>query len=209
MKNRSKLLRGALFAVLGAALVIGSARLALLGIGWWIDFSDRPVKSDVLVLLEGEYSRSLFAAELYAQGYAPEIWLSRPRPSTSDVELEKFGIRLPNDETINRQILVKRGVPDDRIRLYGHGAVSTADEALALSREFPPAGKKILVVTSRYHARRSRIIFRRLLPEADVRVVAAPFTASQKRWWKDKEMSENAPLEIMKTIYFMAGGRMK
>ena len=209
MKNRSKLLRGAFIAAFLSLLIIGSARLTLLGFGWWIDCGDQPAKSDILVVLAGDYYRPAFAAELYAQGYAPEVWISRPKRDASLAKLDGLGIRLPTEESVNRQILVKRGVPDKRVHLYGRAVNSTADEASALREEFPAAGKKILVVTSRYHVRRSRLIFRRLLPDADVRVVSAPFDASQKRWWKDKELAENAPLEIMKTIFYLAGGRMK
>ena len=209
MNNRSKALRGVFLAAFVSLLVFASARLTLLGVGWWIDDGDQPVKSDIIVILAGDISRELLGAELYAQGFAPDVWISRARPDSSIAELAKFGIPMPSEEAIDRQILVKRGVPNDRIRVYGSDVVSTADEAEALRREFPSRGKRILVVTSRYHVRRARIVFRRLLREADVRVVAEPYDDSRKPWWKDKELAENAPLEIMKTLYYLTGGRMK
>ncbi len=209
MNKRSKLLRGALLAGFLTLALVGSMRLTLFVIGWWIDCSEQPVKSDILVVLAGDYARPSYAAELYAQGYAPDIWISRPKRLSTLVTLDRLGIRLPNEESVNRQILVKRGVPDRHIRLYGLDAKSTADEALTLRREFPPSGKKILVVTSRYHVRRSRLIFHRFLPEADIRVVAAPYEDSNQKWWKNKELAQNALLEIFKTLYFLSGGRMQ
>lgn len=208
MNRRLKPLRKALWAGLAILVLAGSARLALMAIGWWIDFSEQPVKSDILVVLAGDYSRPSYAAELYAQGYAPDVWISRPRRHSALVKLDGYGIRLPSEESINRQILVKRGVPDRRIHLYGRDANSTMDEAQALRGEFPPAGKKILVVTSRFHARRSRMIFRRFLPEANVRVVAAPHGHAGRKWWEDKELAQNAMLETFKTLYFLSGRRI-
>jgi uncharacterized SAM-binding protein YcdF (DUF218 family) len=209
VNNRFKPLRGALIALFASLAVVGSARLALRGVGWWIDFGDQPVKSDIIVVLAGSYARPPFAAELYAQGYAPDVWISRPRRVAAYVKLDGLGIRLPREEFINREILIKRGVPGNRIRLYGFDANSTADEADALRREFPSAGKKILVVTSRFHARRARMIFRRLLPEAEIRVVSVPGEASSQKWWQNKELAEHAALEPVKALFFLAGGRMR
>jgi uncharacterized SAM-binding protein YcdF (DUF218 family) len=209
MRRRFKPPRAALYAGLLALALASSAPLALYAIGWWIDFGQQPIKSDVLVVLTGDYARPAYAAELFAQGFAPEVWLSRPRRLSALAQLDLMDIHLPREEDINREILVKRGVPKDRIRFYGRDVVSTADEASALRGEFPSRGKRILVVTSRFHARRALITLRRFLPEADVRVVATPYEHFDRRWWKDKELSQNAMFEVLKTFYFLSGGRMR
>ncbi|HEX4048386.1 MAG TPA: YdcF family protein [Elusimicrobiota bacterium] len=205
MRVRGKALTAVLLALLAAA----SALLARRAIGWWIDSSDQPVKSDILVVLAGDYSRPVFAAKLYARGYAPDVWISRPERDPALVELERYGIHLPQEDELDRKILVIGGVPETRIHLYGRDVGSTADEADALRREFPPAGKKILIVTSRFHARRARLIFRRLLPGADIRVVAEPYPPNRIAWWKDKDLVGDAILEPLKTIFFLTGGRLK
>ena len=189
--------------------ITGSACLSPFALGWWIDFSDEPVKSDIIVVLAGGYTRSPYAGELYAQGYAPDIWISQPKRSTALLKLDAIGVRLPTEESITRQILLKMKVPESRIHLYGRDVLSTADEALALRREFPFQDRKILVVTSRFHARRARLTFRRILPEADIRVTATPYESFTRRWWKDKELASNAILEVFKTAYFLTGGRMR
>ena len=209
MSRKSKLPRTVLITGLLALALAVSARLALLGVGWWIDFGEAPAKSDVMVVLAGSFARPAYAAELFAQGYAPEVWLSRPRRPSSLVELDKLDVHLPREEEINREILMKRGVPKDRIRFYGGIVNSTADEASELRRDFPPKGKKILLVTSRFHARRSRLIFRTILPEADLRVVSTPYEDFDRRWWKSKELLQNGIGEIVKVIYFLCGGRMR
>jgi uncharacterized SAM-binding protein YcdF (DUF218 family) len=93
--------------------------------------------------------------------------------------------------------------------MYGRDVNSTAAEGEALRREFPSAGKKILIVTTRFHARRARLTFGLLLPGAEVRVVAAPFNDANTDWWTNKEYAENAVMETVKTLYFILGGRMK
>ena len=209
MKNRSRALRAARLAGLAALVIACSAWLAVRAVGWWIDCGEEPVKSDIMVVLAGDYARPAFAAGLYAQGYAPDVWISRPERTPALAKLDGLGIHLPREESINRDILIKRGVPEIHVRLYGRDARSTAEEAEALRGEFPSAGKKILIVTSRFHVRRARMIFRRLLPGAEIHVVAEPYDASQKEWWKDRELADNAILETFKTVYFLLGGRMR
>ena len=207
MSQRFQLPRAVLFAGLLALALAASARLALFAVGWWIDFGEQPVKSDVLLVLTGNYARTAYAADLFAQGYAPEVWVGRPRRYSSLVQLDEMGIRLPREEDIDREILLKRGVPRSRIHLYGRDVGGTAEEASALRAEFPPRGKKILAVTSRYHARRALLILRRLLPEAEVRVVATPYENFDRRWWENKEQLLNGISEALKTLYFLSGGR--
>ena len=196
----------ALGAALAAFFAAGLAALALPFSGWWIDFGEQPVKSDVIVALAGDFARPFHAADLYAQGFAPEVWISRPRRPAGEARLDAIGVQLPREESVDRQILLKEGVPDAHIHLYGHDVLSTVDEARSLRREFLPQGMKILIVTSRYHARRSRMIFRRVFPDADVRVIAAPDENFTRKWWKSKELAQNTVLELFKTAYYLAGG---
>lgn len=201
--------RIALALVSLALAAVVSAVAAAFAVGWWIDFGQQPVKSDIIVVLAGDYARPAYAADLYVQGFAPEVWISRPRRLSAHSKLDGLGIRLPREESINRDILIKRGVPAKRIRLYGNGVNSTADEAAALREEFPFRGKNLLVVTSRFHARRTRLVFRRLIPEASVVVAASPYKNFTTKWWRDKELASNAVLEMFKTVFFLAGGRIR
>jgi uncharacterized SAM-binding protein YcdF (DUF218 family) len=77
---------------------------------------------------------------------------------------------------------------------------------MSFVREFDYRGKKILIVTSRYHARRARLIFRRLLPGADIRVVG-PQDRDYRHWWRDRELADQGVLEVAKLVYFLVGGR--
>ena len=191
-----------------ALLLCAALAAAILGpaaVGWWMDFSDAPVRSDAMVVLGGSYERPLYAAELYRRGLAPEVWLSRPFRAPEESRIEALGIPLFAEEKVNRAILIKSGVPASRIRFYGQGVLSTADEARSFARAYDARGKKVLVVTSRYHARRARLEFRRLVLADDVRV-AAPPGGDYRHWWRDRHLAECGVTEAIKTVHFLLGG---
>lgn len=199
-----RLLPGAA-AALAAAVLIGSAWVVW--IGWWMDFSEEPRESDLMVVMAGGFTRPYYAAELYQRGYAPRIWLSQPVRPAAVRKAVAAGADIPAEAELNRRILLGRGVPARAIRLYGKDIMSTYHEALALRREAEVDGKKVLAVTSRWHARRIRVMFRRLLPESDVRVAGVPDPFFTRFWWRRRELSEAAILETAKIVFYLSGGR--
>lgn len=130
---------------------------------WVVEDSLR--NSDAILLLGDDNfyaDRATRAAELFRQGFAPLVVASgrRLRPD--------FGIA-----GLMTHDLIERGVPKDRIIPFPHDADSTVEEAEALE---PLAVQKkwrnVIVVTSNYHTRRARYIFRRVFP-ASINVVVA------------------------------------
>lgn len=205
--NRGPAWRWAAYPLLAAAALAAAGIAGLGALGWWVDFSDEPAPADAIVVLAGSYSRPPYAADLFQKGLAPEVWLSRPAPYSADDKVRELGIRLPLEEDVNREILLKKGVPASALKLYGRGVLSTADEALSFAREYGFQGKRILVVTSRYHARRAKRIFRARLPGAEVRVVATPYDDPIGQWLKNKFLAQLVVLEGLKTAFYFGGGR--
>jgi uncharacterized SAM-binding protein YcdF (DUF218 family) len=85
--------------------------------------------------------------------------------------------------------LVEHGVPADAIVPFTHKADDTRDEAAAVSEFVASHGwKKILLVTSNYHTRRSRYIYEHALPPSDqLLMVAAPDSDYDPNyWWKTR-----------------------
>jgi len=199
-----KLLKGAVLC-LAAALLLGG--LAVWLPGWFLDFSDAPRKADMIVVLAGGYSRPFYAADLYKQGLAPEIWLSRPYRPPAELKAVALGVPLPAEEESNRAILLRLGVSAERIHLYGESTMSTANEALSLARAANPSGKTVLVVTSRWHARRAKWVFRHGLPGAKVLVCATPYEEFSRRWWSSQDLARSAIMESVKMLYYLLGGR--
>ncbi|MBI4678769.1 MAG: YdcF family protein [Elusimicrobia bacterium] len=176
-------------------------------IGWWLDFSDEPERSDLMVVLCGqEYSRALYAAELFKKGYAPEVWLARSVLERSVVLANSLGVKVPNEDEVMEAILLRQGVPRQRLKRYGREVVSTVGEARALREAAVLDGREVLVVTSRYHARRSKMVFQETFPRAVVRVAASPHDPFTRRWWTRRDLARQGVLEAAKTAYYLLGG---
>jgi uncharacterized SAM-binding protein YcdF (DUF218 family) len=149
---------------------------------WWV--VDEPLeRSQAIVVLAGDNvmgDRLRHAVELYRQGWAPRVVLSGFSYRSYFNEVEWM-----------QQEAVNLGVPEDHIIAVPQRATSTLAEALALHRvlaehEF----RTIIVVTSNYHTRRSRMIFRALYREQGTQILmsAAPdHEFKPQRWWKDRE----------------------
>ncbi|MBI4422876.1 MAG: YdcF family protein [Elusimicrobia bacterium] len=157
--------------------------------------------------MAGAYARPLYAAELFRKGLAGEVWLSRPKDYPGHDAIRRLGVALPLEEEVNRAILLKKGVPAARIRYYGNEVLSTFHEAVSLQAAYPCEGKRILVVTSRFHARRTRMIFRDQFPGCGIRVAATPYDEPPGPWWRNKFMAQLVLLELAKTAYYLLGGR--
>ncbi len=198
--RRPALLAGAIILAAAAALCLASA-----GVSWWLDCADPPEKADIIVVLSGGFARPIYGADLYRQGLAPEIWLSRILPEEGDERVRDLGIALPYQNEIDHAILLKKGVPEKAIRLYGQDIDSTIEEAGALASEFGGRGQRIILVTSRFHARRARLIFRRRLPGAQVIVCPTPYETFDRRWWRHKNLSLHAVSEMFKLANYLIG----
>lgn len=206
MKPASSLKRAAA-AVLGSLAALAFAMgAASWGVGWWIDSGDEPAPADAIVVLSGAFNRAAYGGDLYARGLAPEVWISRARALWDDDFAREQGAPVPLEEAVSRDILARKGVPASRVRAYGRAIGGTLEEARALAAAADWRGRKVLVVTSRFHARRSRLIFRRALPGAEVRVCASPYEPFSRRWWRRKELALQAAQEVLKTAYYLAGG---
>jgi uncharacterized SAM-binding protein YcdF (DUF218 family) len=167
---------------LGFCAVVYVARHPLMrfaGEFWVVDEQAAP--SDALVVLgDDNYSgdRAFHAAELYREGVAPVIVASgrmlRQNASAADLiehDLESFG------------------VPAASIVKLSHRADNTKDEAIEVAKLVEARHwKRVLVVTSNYHARRARFIYGRVLPSSvTLRVSGARDSEfDPARWWQTR-----------------------
>jgi len=172
----------------------------------WLLVNDTPVEADAIVVLAGKYSRPFHAADLYKQGYAKQIYLSRPVQDKIRKHLQPLGITLPLEEDINIEILTGMGVKRNNITLYGRGLVSTIDEAETLHKTITPTPKRLLVVTSPTHTRRAKIIFEDVFEETEILAIATPYEDFPKKWWQDRNTAVSVVLEAAKTLYYRLGG---
>lgn len=200
-------IRCTLIAACLALLVLCGVGLLLLFADKWLSGSDRPEAADAILVLSGEPSRALHAAELYSRGIAPVVYVSRPELTRAQKLLEEMVIPYPPQEHLYREILVRKGVPRDRIRILGNSLRSTIDEATAARDVDTGQLRTILVVTSPYHVRRVKMTFGDILPNIRVIVTANPHEPYPERWWTDQDVARNVVLETVKIAFYLAGGR--
>lgn len=152
-------------------------------------------KADVLIILSDDNfyaDRATRAAELFREGKAPTVVASgrRLRPNAGIAELMEHD-------------LVERGVPRDNIVRLAHDGDSTREEAEALTRLVSERKwRSAIVVTSNYHTRRARYIFRRVFPQGiEVRVASAhDGDFDPKSWWEKRKSTK----ELMREFAGMA-----
>lgn len=173
----------------------------------WLPDTAKPESADAIVVLAGDVRRALYAGDLFNQGYAPLILVSRPIRTPRDKVLDSFEIPAPRAEEIDMQILRRKGVPAERIAFFGEASISTYEEALALRKRFAGQSPTLLVVTSPYHTRRAGIVLRRDLPDAKVVMVATAYEEFPERWWASQDAARDLLLELAKLAYYAAGGR--
>ena len=173
----------------------------------WLSVADQPQKADAILVLAGGFSRPFQAADLYRQGYAPKVYVSVPLREDGHRVLDEAGIAFPREEEIMRQVLLKKGVPASAIEYFGKDSISTAAEAQAARALFAQGAPKLLIVTSPYHLRRTRMIFADALPAADIRVIATSYDPFPQAWWKNQNAARNVLLELPKIAFYQIGGR--
>ena len=168
-----------LVLLLAGAYALRHPLLHLVGRFWVID--DPLTHADAIIVIGDDSfngDRAARAAELFRGGWAPVVVASGRR-------LRSYaGIA----ELIARD-LASHGVPASAIVTFDHDAPDTLAEAAAL-RPFV-AGKhwhNVVIVTSNYHTRRARFIFRKEFPpDISVAVASTPDAAYDPyAWWRHR-----------------------
>jgi uncharacterized SAM-binding protein YcdF (DUF218 family) len=173
---------GLLFLVVLCAAVYLARRpiLRFAGESWIVD--ETLDHADAIIVLSDDNfyaDRVTRAAELMRDGKAPLVVASgrRLRPYAGIAELMQHD-------------LIERGVAKERILVFPHDADSTREEAEALAN-FVTEKKwtTVLLVTSNYHTRRARYVFRKIFPgNVQLAVVSArDGDFDPQRWWEKRK----------------------
>lgn len=176
--------RWIVFGLLGIVLL--SAVICLLGIGRWLVAEDPLQKAQAIAVLSGRMPmRAMEAAKLYREGFAPKVWLTHS--TEPGAMLKTMGVSYVGEDIYNVQVLMHEGVPADAIRLLEPPIINTADELLVVSEALEAGkGTSVIIVTTKVHTRRVRILWNRLAAGRGQAVVRAasddPF--DPRRWWR-------------------------
>src|SRR6266851_5242592 len=194
-----------LSAVFGAGLVL--AMVIFFGVGRWLVVEDQLVKARAIVVLSGSMPlRAIEAVKLYRDGYAPEIWLTHS--TEPGKTLEGIGVPFSGEEYYNKLVLIHEGIPPEAIHVLEPPIVNTADEikvaAAALARG---KGEAVILVTTKAHTRRVRLLWRRLATgqgRAIVRAAAGdPF--DPRHWWRTTSDALDVVREVLGLLNAWAG----
>lgn len=177
-------------------LLIASA----LSSSFWLPFfgnflvlASEPQPADAIIVLAGDFSgkRIETGGHLVRRNFAPYALVSGP-----------YAIYGQNEALLAIDYAVTQGFPRNLFRPIQHHSDSTRDEALA----FRPLllqnkVRKVLIVTSDFHTRRAGAIFRRIIPEVEIRMIAAPTPGLEPAtWWKSRPARKVIFQEWVKTL---------
>ena len=202
---------GFILQAVGALTLLGLlATFALLAFaGQWMAVDEKPVMSDYILPLAGNGNRWIKAAELYNEGYAPVILASEaevPPPSRLSNLHHRMGLPQFSRREYRSRLLSLLGAGDAPLESFGHGHISTVEEAEALREHLAGRPVSLLIVTSPYHARRAKMIFKDILPDCRITVVSSDEDTFGADWWKDQRSAQNLVMEFAKTVHYLAGG---
>ena len=175
--------------VLGIGLYLGGPFL-LGGAGRYLIRQDPLGKADLILVLSGQpYLRVPEAARLYHDGRAPAILLVNEPKAVGMEDLQRVGIRFPDEQEISVRILEALRVPRGAIRLIEDRCttVRTEMEAVARFLNAHPV-REIIIVASKSQSTRARKIFAGGLGSR-IRIIMHPvpndpFDAD--RWWQSQ-----------------------
>ena len=201
-RNRRKfILAGIVCTFLALVLV------AFFRVGRWLVLEDPFAKARAIAVLSGRMPvRALEAAKLYREGYAPEVWLTYT--SEPGESLKAMGIPFEGEEVYSTRVLIHEGVPAGAIHVLETPIVNTADEVRVISNALEQEkDRSVILVTSKPHTRRVRLLWRKLAPGECRAIVPAalddPF--DPRHWWRNSSDALDVVREVLGIMNAWAG----
>ena len=167
----------------------------------WI-VSDPVTHADAVAVLGGGLEvRPFVAAELYKKGLVTRILVSQ----VAEGGVSKI-LAIPGHSELNRMLLLKLGIPEAAIEMFGQENTSTRDEAAALRDWANHHGvSRIVIPTGIFSARRVRWIFNREFAGSSVQFEIRSFEGpgyTRAEWWKTEAGIIDFQNEIVKYFYY-------
>jgi uncharacterized SAM-binding protein YcdF (DUF218 family) len=198
--------------------VVGAASLlALLTLAIFLPFAGRAlvkqdplVKSDAIVALPGVRAHRLVeAVDLYREGWAPQVIVLPGPMENIERDLKARGVRIPLEGEITRDAMIRLGVPPEAI-VYVDGAMDNTAEEAAMVKDMALARgwRTVIVVTSKYHTRRSGLAFRREFAGTPLRVIVRASRhdpSNPARWWRSRSDVRFVTAELPKLLAYWLG----
>jgi uncharacterized SAM-binding protein YcdF (DUF218 family) len=192
-----------LVVVLGGAWFIPRA-------GHYLVLDEPLVKSDAIAVLAGTRAeRWLEAVDLYREGWAPRIVLSQGQVEPAEALVRGGGVTFATDAERARAAMIQMRVPERDIVILPEILDNTAQEATAFHRLAEAEHwRRLIVVTSKYHTRRTSFTFARELEGSGITAIVHgsrydPFNPD--RWWTRRPDFRSATSELQKLLAYRLG----
>jgi uncharacterized SAM-binding protein YcdF (DUF218 family) len=190
--------------ILLLVVLFGLSRL-----GAFLVVEDPLQKADAIFVLGGtRFERPLEAVDLYHEGWAPRIMLFRMVKDFGEVELLKRGFDFPLESDVQADALRRLGVPAEALFVLGEQD-NTKDEAQEIHDQVAAHHwQRVIVVTSKQHTRRARLVVSRKLSgtNADVIVRASRYDpADVEHWWRDRPTLRFTLFESQRLLGYWIG----
>lgn len=195
-----------LFAITFVAAIVA----ALLGLGRMVTREDPLQKADAIYVLGGSWvQRWLEASDLYHEGYAPLIVISRGTIDDGEVELRRRGVPFPGPGELGRDAMVNHlRVPAAAVELLATDVDNTAQEAVAIQRIVADRHwRRLIVITDRASTRRAGFAMRRVLGSNVEVIMRGPRFDDfpPDAWWKTRAGFRTVFYEAPKLLAYWVG----
>jgi len=159
-------------------------RVTLPGMWKYLVIDEKPVVSDIIIVLSGDSGRVEHGVDLYKQGLAQKMLFAGG------------GAR-----AMQRQA-IKLGVAEDHT-LLDRRSHSTYENAVNSARILKENNlHSAIIVTSDYHTRRASLIFSQFMPRKELVVSSASTGATPNTWWKNENLWAAVSFEYLKLVWF-------
>ena len=191
-----------------AAILIPAGIIVFRHLGTWIVKKDELQKSTYAVIMMGSLSdRVLQAYDVYREGHADTLLIVESHQTPIEGPQNQT-IHLPGGDEQAKQVLVKLGVPEDKVKILSGSAESTLDEAQRVQKFLQKRQNtnRLIMITSMHHSYRAHRILEKTLNSGNlnIEVLASPSAYTEldpARWWKDKNHAEKVLIEWGKLVF--------
>jgi uncharacterized SAM-binding protein YcdF (DUF218 family) len=198
-----------LFALFALGLLAAGIWGAFEG-GRYLQHEDPLRKADAIFVLAGtRLERPLEAVDLYREGWAPAVALSPGQIEDAEAMVRARGIRYELESEAVRDAMSQMGVPASAILIQGASVDNTAQEGnLLRGLAAQHRWHTIIVVTSKYHTRRTGFAMRRALRGSGIDVIVRSTRyddSDPATWWHHRSDFRWVLLEWQKLLAYRLG----
>jgi uncharacterized SAM-binding protein YcdF (DUF218 family) len=195
--------------VIAATLLVGFGHVPILReVASFLIVEDALTPAAAIVALGGQTPfREIEAAKLYHTGLAGQVIIVREKPNDESNALEGLGIKLRQAWELSRDILIGQGVPASAIAVPKDEARGTLEELQAVYAVLQSKDAPVILVTSKYHTRRTRLTWNYVTAGRSQPIVRAasrdPFDPD--RWWQQRRFILSVVREYLGLANYYAG----